>query len=114
IMLVLLIIFMVTTSVSLESGLDIDIPKAATQTSAQEGKSVIISLDKQGTLSVQGKKLPDRQALEAAIKEALVESNTSSVILEGDQTSSLGSAIEIIDIAKKAGAQKFSIAAENP
>lgn len=54
IMLVLLILFMVTSSVSLESGLDVELPQVAGKTEKAEGSAVIISLDNEGRLSVQG------------------------------------------------------------
>ena len=37
---------------------------------------------------------------------------TGLVILEGDRQSTLEKAIQIMDIAKRAGAQKFAIAAQ--
>lgn len=110
IMLVLLIIFMVTSSVSLESGLDIDLPKTNSQTQSQPGEAVIISLSKTGELMIQG------QVAGANLKEqiaaALTEAKTEFVVFEGDKTAELGRAIEVMDIAKEAGAKKFAIAAE--
>jgi len=45
----------------------------------------------------------------------LKELKTETVILEGDTRAFLGKAVEIMDIAKSAGAKSFSIAAEeNP
>jgi biopolymer transport protein ExbD len=111
IMLVLLIIFMVTSSVSLESGLDIDIPKTASETNKQEGKSVLISLDKEGRISVQGK-VVEWNSLQSAITSALESEGTGLVVFEGDKGSKLGMAVEVMDVAKAAGAEKFAIAAE--
>lgn len=111
IMLVLLILFMVTSSVGLESGLDIDLPKTASSGNAKAPEAVIVSLDPSGTLAVQGIKTPI-DSLEEAIKKSLMETKTSMVILEGDQASTLGRAIEIMDIAKAAGADKFAIATD--
>lgn len=111
IMLVLLIIFMVTSSLSLESGLDIDIPKTSSQTKNQEGASVVISLDKSGALSVQGK-IASWESLKEDVTFALKEAKTATVVFEGDQKSSLSEAIRAMDIAKEAGAEKFAIAAE--
>lgn len=111
IMLVLLILFMVTSSVSLESGLDVELPQVAGNTENKEGSVVIISLDSTGQLSVQGKRVPLEQ-LGMAIKEAMVTEKTGLVILEGDRKSKLGNAVQIMDIAKAAGATKFAIAAE--
>ena len=112
IMLVLLIIFMVTSSITLESGLDIDIPKTKSKTTSHKGNAVIISLNSSGQISVQGKKT-SMDTLEIDIKAALISAKSSLVVFEGDQSSKLGSAIEIMDIAKAAGAEKFAIAADS-
>ena len=111
IMLVLLIIFMVTSSVSLESGLDIDLPGTASQTREQEGSVVIVSLGGDGKIFLQGRAIL-RDDLEGGLKEAMEQESTQMVILEGDRTSTLETAIEVMDIAKRAGAEKFAIAAE--
>ncbi len=111
IMLVLLILFMVTSSVSLESGLDLDLPQIKGATQSREGTAVIIGLDNQGKVFVQGQ-LVDFDNLEKAIFEALRREGSKLVILEGDRKSRLGNAIEIMDIARSAGAESFAIAAE--
>jgi len=116
IMLVLLIIFMVTSSISLESGLDIDIPTTSSRTKTQEGDAVIVSLDRSGNISVQGGRLGQNivnslEEFKKTISNALSEAHTKSIIFEGDTTATLGKMIEIMDIAKSAGAEKFSIAA---
>ena len=111
IMLVLLIIFMVTSSVSLESGLDIDLPQTASQTTPKEGNVVIISINASGAIFVQGQQTPF-ETLKQTIEEALKTERTGFVILEGHRHSTLERAIQIMDIAKKAGAQKFAIAAK--
>lgn len=112
IMLVLLIIFMVTSSVSLESGLDIDIPKTVSNTKKQEGRSVLVSLNKVGQISVQGNVVP-WNSLQEEIAGALEREQTGLVVFEGDKSSQLGSAVEVMDVAKAAGAEKFAIAAES-
>ena len=111
IMLVLLIIFMVTSSVSLESGLDIDLPETTTETTEKGGNAVIISLNATNGIFVQGKPVA-KEALEEAVGQALKAEGTEMVILEGDRQSTLEKAIHIIDTAKRAGARKFSIAAQ--
>lgn len=111
IMLVLLIIFMVTSSISLESGLDIDIPSTKSKTSSQSSDAVIVSLAKDGQIFVQGT-LTTMETIEQMIGEALKDQKTSLVVFEGDKEATLGRAIEIMDLAKSAGADKFAIAAE--
>ncbi len=112
IMLVLLIIFMVTSSVGLESGLDIDLPKTEGKTSPKDGRAVLISMDKDGRISIQGTETT-LEKLEDAVKTALKQENTEMVVFEGDQNSRLSHAIKIMDLAKAAGAKHFAIAAES-
>ena len=111
IMLVLLIIFMVTSSVSLESGLDIDLPKTQAQTQSKGPEAVVISLTKTGELRVQGIEATWEQ-LETQVKQALTKASSSLVILEGDKDATLEKAMSIMDLAKRAGAEKFAIATD--
>jgi len=110
IMLVLLIIFMVTSTAALESGMDIELPKTQV-TNEKPKETLIVSLDREGKVSIQGKVVPEAD-LPAKIATTLKELNTESVILEGDTKAFLGKAVELMDIAKNAGAKNFSIAAE--
>ncbi|TNF30278.1 MAG: biopolymer transporter ExbD [Deltaproteobacteria bacterium] len=111
IMLVLLIIFMVTSSISLESGLDVDLPDSVSKGQSKEGSAVVVSLLSDGRIAVQGTVI-EKENLGNRISEALATEKTELVILEGDQASRLGMAVEIMDIAKAAGAVKFAIATE--
>ena len=111
IMLVLLIIFMVTSSAALESGLDIVLPKTQITNEKKQDEILIITLDKDGKVALQGKVVTDAELPEKLVS-ALKELKTDSVILEGDTKAFLGKAVEIMDLAKSAGAKNFSIAAE--
>jgi len=111
IMMVLLVIFMVTSSISLESGLDVDLPDSVSKGKQKEGSAVVVSLLADGSIAVQGS-VVDREYLQAKISEALLIEKTELVVLEGDQASRLGMAVEIMDIAKAAGAVNFAIATE--
>ncbi len=111
IMLVLLIIFMVTSTAALESGLDIELPKTQITNEKKQDEILIITLDKDGKVAIQGKRVEDAD-LPAKLAATLKELKTESVILEGDTKAFLGKAVELMDIAKSAGAKNFSIAAE--
>ena len=111
IMLVLLIIFMVTSSAALESGLDIELPKTAITNEKKQDEILIITLDRTGKVALQGKYVTEEN-LAAEMSAKLAELKTESVILEGDTQAFLGKAVEIMDIAKSAGAKNFSIAAD--
>lgn len=111
IMLVLLIIFMVTSTAALESGLDIELPKTAITNEKKQDEILIITLNKEGKVALQGKYVDETKLSEEMVAK-LAELKTESVILEGDTQAFLGKAVEIMDIAKSAGAKNFSIAAE--
>ncbi|MBK27162.1 MAG: hypothetical protein CME70_24375 [Halobacteriovorax sp.] len=112
VMLVLLIIFMVTSSISVNSGLDIDLPQVKAAGEGKAETAVIISLTANNQVLVQGEEV-ELSMLQEKISLALKKEETTLVILEGDKTSKLGNAVDIIDLAKAAGASKFAIAAES-
>ncbi len=111
IMLVLLIIFMVTSTAALESGLDIELPKTSITNEKKQDEILIITLGKDGRVALQGKYVEEGKLVDEMVSK-LKELKTESVILEGDTQAFLGKAVEIMDVAKSAGAKNFSIAAE--
>jgi biopolymer transport protein ExbD len=110
--LVLLIIFMVTSSVMSQMGMEVDLPKASAGSTDAQPEGVIITLLSGGKVQLNGKDVPsgDMPALEKQVREALSKSSSKTVILEGDREAFLGSAIQIMDAAKRAGATQFAIA----
>lgn len=111
VMLVLLIVFMVSSTAALESGMDIELPKTALTNEKKDAEILVISLGKDGKVAVQGKAtLPED--ITRKIASELKTLKTDSVILEGDTGANLGRAVELMDMAKVAGAKNFSIAAE--
>lgn len=111
VMLVLLIIFMVSSTAALESGMDIELPKTALTNEKKDSEILVISLGKDGNVAVQGKKVLPAD-ITRKIASELKTLKTESVILEGDTGANLGRAVELMDMAKVAGAKNFSIAAE--
>lgn len=111
VMLVLLIVFMVSSTAALESGMDIELPKTALTNEKKEAEILVISLGKDGNVAIQGKKVPAAE-ITRSIASELKTLKTDSVILEGDTGANLGRAVELMDMAKVAGAKNFSIAAE--
>lgn len=111
VMLVLLIIFMVSSTAALESGMDIELPKTALTNEKKDAEILVISLGKDGKVAVQGKAVAQEE-ITRRIASELKTLKTESVILEGDTSANLGRAVELMDMAKVAGAKNFSIAAE--
>lgn len=110
VMLVLLIIFMVSSSAALESGLDVSLPET-TAVSEKNDKVLVVSLTKEGEIAVGGTPT-SKDVLRETITKQLEELKTDAIILEGDGASSLSSAFEVMDIARAAGAKNFSIGAK--
>ncbi len=112
IFLVLLIIFMVTSSVLTSNGVDVNLPQASPQTSQAQPEGIVVSLLPAGKMAVNGQAIAagDYGPLEASVRQAFTMTKSRLVILEGDRQSFLGSAIEVMDSTRKAGAEKFAIA----
>ncbi|HXW83759.1 MAG TPA: biopolymer transporter ExbD [Candidatus Binataceae bacterium] len=109
IFLVLLIIFMVTTSVTIESAAHVDLPEA-TNTSP-ENKGVIVTYTSQHDLFVNSKDVPERELL-PELREALGRVDAKIVVFQGDRKVLLGDMVRILNIAKAAGAGQIAIAAK--
>lgn len=112
--LVLLIIFMVTSSVMSQMGVDVDLPAASENVAGTQPEGVIVTLLPEGALKVNGVAVPggDWKAFSERLKGAFAEAKGNLVVLEGDRKAFLGSVIEVMDRARKAGAGKFAIATE--
>jgi biopolymer transport protein ExbD len=109
IMLVLLIIFMVTSSAALQSGLDVQVPEVSAVTDKQP-QVLIVSLAKDGKIAVAGQVVSPEE-LAMAIRTELEKLPVKAVILEGDGQAPLAEIMRIMDLAKANGATEFSIAA---
>ena len=111
IMLVLLIIFMITSSLQLDSGLSVDLPKSESKDVIGDSPITIV-MERSGRLFVFNR--PIRIAeLEKELKNVIQEDVNREIILKGDRDVSLENVIEIMDMARKLGAQNFSIATQD-
>ena len=109
IFLVLLIIFMITSSAMIESGGKINLPKAvATRT---ESRGTTVTLTPKHEIFVNQKKVSE-EGLEKTLQEALSTSPDKTVILRGDKDVLLGDTVKVMSIIKRAGASEIAIAAE--
>jgi biopolymer transport protein TolR len=109
IFLVLLIIFMITSSAMIESGGKVNLPKAvATQT---ESRGTTVTLTPKREIFVNQKAVSEA-GLEKALQEALTNNPSKVVILRGDREVLLGDTVKVMSIIKQAGASEIAIAAE--
>ena len=109
IFLVLLIIFMITSSAMIESGGRVNLPKAvATRT---ESRGTTVTLTPKHEIFVNQQKVSEA-SLEKTLQQALSASPDKTVILRGDKDVLLGETVKVMSIIKRAGASEIAIAAE--
>jgi biopolymer transport protein ExbD len=106
--LVLLIIFMVTSSVIANTGKNVKLPEAQ-QASATPPQAVNVTIAADGTVQVDGAAV-SREALRGAIEAALAKTEQKQVILRGDGEIPYKDAVYVLDQAQLAGAEGFALA----
>lgn len=107
IFLVLLIIFMVTSTAMTQQGTKVNLPRAGS--GGGEPSGVIVTATADQRVEVNGK-IVALDGLRAALQAALEGSPEHTVILQGDRSVVLERAVQIMTIAKEAGAERISIA----
>jgi biopolymer transport protein ExbD len=114
IFLVLLIIFMISSTAMMESGLQVKLPSAKTTAANPNANSkpIYVTVAKDGQIRVNDKTSTD-ETLSSVLKEALGQSSDKTVIIRGDESIFLGKAVKIMDAARTAGADKIAIATQS-
>jgi biopolymer transport protein ExbD len=110
--LVLLIIFMVTSSVIANTGKKVDLPEAVQQ-SQTPPKAVTVTITEAGVVQVNDDVVRMEQ-LRAHLEKALKATDNKTVILRGDRKVVLEQAVYVLDQAQLAGAQGFALATKKP
>jgi biopolymer transport protein ExbD len=110
VVLVLLVIFMVTTPILMKDLLDIHLP----QTKSSDGPRINtlgVVLNKQEQILLNGTLISELQ-LGEEIKKALQENKDTQAIISADVELSYGKVVKIIDLIKTAGLEKFALQIE--
>ena len=107
----LLIFFMVTAVFAITPGLDIKLPEAE-EAQAPEKENLFIVVDQDGNM-----KLNHKSVTFATLKEELqakrrLLDNTTMIIIQGDERSTHGLVVQIMDIARQVGVVDQVIATE--
>jgi biopolymer transport protein ExbD len=111
IFLVLLIIFMVTTTIVQNEGKNIDLPEGEASEEAPQGVTVSVGVD--GRIQVNERVVTQEELFEA-LEYAVEIADEKIVVLRGDKNILFGEAVNILDLAQKAGARGISIATQKP
>jgi biopolymer transport protein ExbD len=114
IMLVLLIIFMITTPL-LQTGITVNLPKAKNPLEAPEADSqdaVVVALDRNGRIF-----LGKNQTTESALYEALTKrfgggEINKTMFLKADQAVLYGRVVEVVNECRKTGVERIGLMTE--
>lgn len=112
----LLIFFMVTTTFVHETGLEITLPEADTETTESPPELLEISIDEGGEYYVAGEALINRQleTLTSAIRQVLAEKELSGVVIRADADAPHKAVVRAMEGVGKLGISRVSIATIEP
>jgi len=106
----LLIFFLLTFSFANTRGMNVTLPRTAVGQPPQ-GKTVTVSIQKDKNLFVNNEALPKEQL--AAKLASLIQANSDQlIVIRADKDLILQDVVEVLDIAKGAGATRLFIATE--
>ncbi|MFT5085540.1 MAG: biopolymer transport protein ExbD [Lentisphaeria bacterium] len=111
----LLIFFMVTTTFTKESHLEIDLPESSGEPLPEPTKKVEVVVDASGGFAVNGRQLVNNQM--ETLRRALEEVSEGNVkvpfIITGDAKTSYQSIISLMDVASQLGFVNISMTTRN-
>lgn len=114
IMLVLLVIFMVTSSaMSAAEAIEIDRPDARSgaETTATP-TTLVVTCDAQGAYFVDATRIVDDDALATHVRAVLARDSTAQAILRCDRRASVDALVHLLDVLRVAGVTRYAIATE--
>ncbi len=111
--LVLLIIFMVTTSlISNAEGVGISKPES-TNTEKLEGSTLVLLCTSDGQVSIDGEVLDDAGLVEK-ITDRLAENRELMGVVQCDEAAQVGLLVHLMDLMRDSGVKKQAVATKKP
>jgi len=110
IVLVLLVIFIVTSAAIVRASLNVELPRAATA-GAKVASTLNLVLDRGGRLSLDGHPA-SRDDARAALRAAVSRNPAAQAVIAADRGVPYGKVMEVIDLVKGAGVGSFALDVE--
>lgn len=111
VMLVLLVIFMVTTPLIMAQSIKVRLPGASSSSGAgTQDAAATVSIGSDGLYAVNGVPVP-LDGISDRLKQEFMRTGSSSVIIRADMDARHSFVVQALDRARSAGASKLSIAA---
>ena len=114
VMLVLLIIFMITTPL-LQSGITVNLPKAKNPLDAPEADSkeaVVVAMNREGKLYLAKKQIGEQDLYEYLLKKFSGGEINRTIFLKADQALAYGRVVEVVNGCRQAGVERIGLMAE--
>lgn len=103
----LLVFFLLSSTFVLQPGIKVQLP-TTTHTDISSEKSIVISLTKDGTIYLNDE-LINRVELGARLRQMVLNVGNPIIALRSDKASTIENLIEVMDIAKSAGGDRFML-----
>ncbi len=105
----LLIFFLLSSTFILQTGIKVEVPRTTVGEPTAE-KALVVSVARDGSVYL-NEDLVSRAELVARIRQSMV-SREQIIIIRADRHLSLDKVVEVMDVAKSAGASRFLIATD--
>jgi biopolymer transport protein ExbD len=106
---VLLIFTILASSLTKETGVDVDKPQAQSAGELNR-QSIMVAITREGTVHVNERQV-DIEGLQDVLRRMLSENTLGEVVLIADRNSNTGLLVSVMDACNLAGAKKISVAA---
>ncbi|HQB64773.1 MAG TPA: biopolymer transporter ExbD, partial [Fibrobacteraceae bacterium] len=108
---ILLIFFVVTSSFTRETGVDVTKPQA--QSASQlEKENILIAITREGTIHIHERQV-DMASLQDILKQTLAKTPDREAVVIADKGAVTGTLVQVIDACNLSGVKKVSIAAQS-
>jgi biopolymer transport protein TolR len=111
VLLVLLVIFMVTTPLIVQGQIQVKLPKA-TAAAKPALKPVVLTLTAQGRIFLGDQEVSLDQVQSLLVQALKERGGDKQVIIQADRAVTHGRVVALMDLAKQAGAERLAIATE--
>lgn len=108
----LLIFFMLSTSLSVNPGIKIDLPKSSAEQVKKKKTTLRVAIEAGGRIYLEGKKLSLSQLREKFQAVGKEQGDEALVIIEADKKVYHGLVVKVMDAAKSSGLNKLAIATQ--
>lgn len=111
VILVLLIIFMISTPALMQPGITVNLPKTKV-TDATENSNMEVLLSREGKIYIENKEV-DLEDTKTVVGNWVLANPNQTVVIKADAEIPYDSVIQFMDRAKRGGATKFALAVDN-